>query len=103
MIFCSEFHSYLQNLTDKVEFERVGFVLIFNFYGTYHFSNERIILYTLTSMNWFQQINHINIEYNPYFYSLFEADVELRETILKVWPYTAKEKIELLVPTTRGK
>merc|ERR1719266_617989 len=29
------------------------------------------------------------------------ADVELRETILKVWPYTAKEKIELLVPTTR--
>ena len=30
------------------------------------------------------------------------ADVELRETILKVWPFTAKEKIELLVPTTRG-
>ncbi len=32
-----------------------------------------------------------------------QADVELRETILKVWPFTAKEKIELLVPTTRGK
>ena len=31
-----------------------------------------------------------------------QADVELRETILKVWPFTAKEKIELLVPTTRG-
>merc|ERR1719282_1148362 len=29
------------------------------------------------------------------------ADVELRETIMKLWPYTAKEKIELLVPTTR--
>ena len=54
-------------------------------------------------MNWFQQINYICIKYNPYFSSLFEADVELRETILKVWPYTAKEKIELLVPTTRGK
>lgn len=31
-----------------------------------------------------------------------QADVELRETILKVWPFTAKDKIELLVPTTRG-
>ena len=31
-----------------------------------------------------------------------QADVELRDTILKVWPFTAKEKIELLVPTTRG-
>jgi len=30
-----------------------------------------------------------------------QADVELRDTILKVWPFTAKEKIELLVPTTR--
>ena len=32
-----------------------------------------------------------------------QADVELRETILKVWPYTAKEKIDLLVPGTHGK
>ncbi|CAB4069401.1 CACNA1B [Lepeophtheirus salmonis] len=32
-----------------------------------------------------------------------QADVELRDTILKVWPFTAKDKIELLVPTTRGK
>ena len=31
-----------------------------------------------------------------------QADVELRETILKVWPYTAKEKIDLLVPGTHG-
>ena len=31
-----------------------------------------------------------------------QADVELRETIVKVWPFTAKEKIEVLVPTTRG-
>ena len=31
-----------------------------------------------------------------------QADVELRDTILNVWPFTAKEKIELLVPTTRG-
>lgn len=31
-----------------------------------------------------------------------QADVELRETILKVWPFSAKEKIDLLVPTTRG-
>ena len=31
-----------------------------------------------------------------------QADVELRDTILKLWPFTAKEKIELLVPTTRG-
>lgn len=31
-----------------------------------------------------------------------QADVELRDTVLKIWPYTAKEKIELLVPTTRG-
>ena len=30
-----------------------------------------------------------------------QADVELRDTILKVWPFTAKDKIELLVPTTR--
>lgn len=32
-----------------------------------------------------------------------QADIELRDTILKVWPFTAKDKIELLVPTTRGK
>jgi hypothetical protein len=32
-----------------------------------------------------------------------QADVELRETILKVWPYTAKDKIDLLVPGTHGK
>ena len=31
-----------------------------------------------------------------------QADIELRETILKVWPFTAKNKIEVLVPTTRG-
>ena len=31
-----------------------------------------------------------------------QADVELRDTIVKVWPFTAKEKIEILVPTTRG-
>ena len=31
-----------------------------------------------------------------------QADIELRETILKVWPFTAKDKIEVLVPTTRG-
>lgn len=31
-----------------------------------------------------------------------QADVELRETILKVWPFTARDKIELLVPTTKG-
>jgi len=32
-----------------------------------------------------------------------QADVELRDTVLKVWPYAAKEKIELLVPTAKGK
>ena len=32
-----------------------------------------------------------------------QADIELRDTIVKVWPFTAKEKIEILVPTTRGK
>ena len=32
-----------------------------------------------------------------------QADVELRETILKIWPYSVKDKIELLVPTTKGK
>ena len=31
-----------------------------------------------------------------------QADAELRETILKVWPLTAKDKINLLVPTTQG-
>ncbi len=31
-----------------------------------------------------------------------QADVELRETILKIWPYSVKNKIELLVPTTKG-
>jgi hypothetical protein len=31
-----------------------------------------------------------------------QADVELRETILKIWPYSVKDKIELLVPTTKG-
>ena len=31
-----------------------------------------------------------------------QADVELRETVIKVWPFTAKEQIEKLVPTTRG-
>ena len=31
-----------------------------------------------------------------------QADVELRDTIVKVWPFTAREKIEILVPTTRG-
>ena len=30
-----------------------------------------------------------------------QADVELRDTIVKVWPFTAKEKIEILVPTTK--
>ena len=32
-----------------------------------------------------------------------QADVELRETVVKIWPLTAREKIEILVPTTRGK
>ena len=36
-----------------------------------------------------------------------QADVELRETILKVWSLTGKSKIDLLVPSTpavgRGK
>ena len=32
-----------------------------------------------------------------------QADVELRETIVKIWPYSVKNKIELLVPTTKGK
>ena len=31
-----------------------------------------------------------------------QADVELRETVVKIWPLTAREKIEILVPTTRG-
>ena len=31
-----------------------------------------------------------------------QADVELRETVVKLWPLTAREKIEILVPTTRG-
>ena len=31
-----------------------------------------------------------------------QADIELRETILKVWPFTAREKINLLVPATQG-
>ena len=32
-----------------------------------------------------------------------QADVELRETIVKIWPYSVKNKIELLVPTTKGR
>ena len=31
-----------------------------------------------------------------------QADLELRETILKIWPFTAKDKIRLLVPTVQG-
>ena len=31
-----------------------------------------------------------------------QADVELRETLLKIWPYAVKDKIELIVPTTKG-
>ena len=31
-----------------------------------------------------------------------QADVELRETVVKIWPLTAREKIEILVPATRG-
>ncbi len=32
-----------------------------------------------------------------------QADLELRETILKIWPFTAKDKIRLLVPTVQGR
>ena len=31
-----------------------------------------------------------------------QADIELRETVVKVWPFTAKQKVEVLIPTTRG-
>ena len=31
-----------------------------------------------------------------------QADVELRETVVKIWPLTARSKIEILVPTTKG-
>jgi hypothetical protein len=33
---------------------------------------------------------------------LFQADFELRQTIIKVWPYEGKEKIDLLVPPREG-
>ena len=32
-----------------------------------------------------------------------QADFELRQTIIKVWPYEGKEKIDLLVPPREGK
>ncbi len=32
-----------------------------------------------------------------------QADYELRQTIIKVWPYEGKEKIDLLVPPPEGK
>ena len=31
-----------------------------------------------------------------------QADFELRQTIIKVWPYEGKEKIDLLVPPREG-
>ena len=31
-----------------------------------------------------------------------QADLELRTTIIKVWPYEGKEKIDLLVPPREG-
>ena len=31
-----------------------------------------------------------------------QADLELRQTIIKVWPYEGKEKIDLLVPPREG-
>lgn len=32
-----------------------------------------------------------------------QADFELRQTIIKVWPYEGKEKIDLLVPPREGR
>ena len=32
-----------------------------------------------------------------------QADLELRTTIIKVWPYEGKEKIDLLVPPREGR
>ena len=32
-----------------------------------------------------------------------QADFELRQTIIKVWPYEGNEKIDLLVPLWEGK
>ena len=31
------------------------------------------------------------------------ADLELRSTIIKVWPYEGKDKIDLLIPPREGK
>ena len=32
-----------------------------------------------------------------------QADIELRTTIIKCWPHTKRDKIDLLVPTPKGK
>ncbi len=40
----------------------------------------------------FAQLNHLKLQ----------ADFELRQTIIKVWPYEGKEKIDLLVPPREG-
>ena len=31
-----------------------------------------------------------------------QADIELRTTIIKCWPHTKREKIDLLVPTPKS-
>ena len=31
-----------------------------------------------------------------------QADIELRTTIIKCWPHTKRDKIDLLVPTPKG-
>ncbi len=38
-----------------------------------------------------------------YMLNLFQADLELRATIMKVWPVTRAGKIDLLVPTEERK
>lgn len=32
-----------------------------------------------------------------------QADIELRTTIIKCWPHTKRDKIDLLVPTPKSK
>jgi hypothetical protein len=35
-------------------------------------------------------------------YLRLKADIELRTTIIKCWPHTKREKIDLLVPTPKS-
>ena len=61
--------------------------------------DEGMVHFTTTLFALIRENLKINVRVSS---EMDQADIELRTTIIKCWPHTKREKIDLLVPTPKS-